>query len=75
MTELATGTEGRRPKASRGGNRGNGYVWRCVVRYGDFGAGRTAADGGRCDAADWHALQRRLNEWRAASKVASLWAI
>ena len=27
---------GRRPKASKGGNRGNGYVGRFVRRYGDL---------------------------------------
>jgi hypothetical protein len=50
MSEGATGSEGLRPKASKGGNRGQGYVGG-APRYGDLGAARTAADGGRCVAA------------------------
>ena len=62
MSDGAAGSEGRRPKASKGGKRGNGYVWRSGARYGDLGAGRMVGDGRRCDAASWQAVDRLLNE-------------
>ena len=66
---------GRRPKASRGGNRGNGYVGRCDGRYGDLGAARTTADGRRCDAASWWRVLRAMNERGTAMTAASRCAI
>ena len=57
MSDGAAGSEGRRPKASKGGNRGNGHV--CgAARYGDLNAARTAGGGRRCDAAGWQAVDR-----------------
>src|ERR1700693_6383237 len=71
----ATGTEGRRPKASKGGNRGNGYVGRCGARYGDLSARRTADDGRRCDAARRQAVDRLVNEGGVGLNAANPCAI
>src|ERR1700693_2291875 len=71
----ATGTEGRRPKASKGGNRGNGYVGRCGARYGDLSARRMADDGRRCDAARRQAVDRLLNEGGVGLNAANPCAI
>src|ERR1700731_2867417 len=38
---------GRRPKTSKGGNRGKGYVWLGGVRYGDLSAADGAGELGR----------------------------
>ena len=62
MSDGAAGSEGRRPKASKGGNRGQGYVGRCGARYGDLDAARTAGDGRRCDTANWQVVDGVLNE-------------
>src|SRR6478672_5108602 len=75
MSEGAACSEGRRPKASGGGNRGHGHEWWCGARYGDLGATRTAAYRGRCDAANWWRELRAMNEWGIAMTAASLCAI
>src|ERR1700676_2962264 len=36
MSDGAAGSEGRRPKASRGGNRGQGHVGGAAITYGDL---------------------------------------
>jgi len=71
MTELAPGTEGRRPKASRGGNRGQGHVGCAAITYGDLIAAgeRSRRRWGRCNAAvELSTLGARLAvaEWRAS---------
>ena len=70
MSDGAAGCEGRRPKASRGGNRGNGYVRRRGGRYGDLAPARTTAEARRCDAASWRTVQRVLNDERTVANVA-----
>jgi len=53
MSDGAAGSEGRRPKASKGGNRGQGYVGGAAITYGDLiGAGeRSMMRRGRSNAA------------------------
>jgi hypothetical protein len=38
LPNVATGSGGRRPKASKGGNRGRGNVWAAAMGYGDLSA-------------------------------------
>jgi hypothetical protein len=44
LTEGAARMGGRRPKTSKGGNRGKGGEGRFVTRYGDLSAANAARD-------------------------------
>ena len=66
-TDVATGSGGRRPKASKGGNRGNGYVRPCRGYYGDLGAAGELADLDRADAASCSTVKRPTKERRIGS--------
>jgi hypothetical protein len=69
MSEGAAGREGRRPKASKGGNRGNGNVRRAAMRYGDLSAARKECDWDRDASAGCRRIERLLHERRAGSNV------
>jgi hypothetical protein len=62
---------GRRPKASKGGNRAGGNVERCRVRYGDLGAAGEMCDLDRDEATSCASVKRLTNERRMASNSIS----
>ena len=47
-TDSAMHSGGRRPKASKERNRGNGYERRCGALYGDLTAAAGAPEGSGC---------------------------
>ena len=60
---------GRRPKASKGGNRALGNVRPCRGRYGDLSAAGELADMDRADPAGCAAMMRFVNGRRIASHM------
>ena len=48
LTDSAMHSGGRRPKASKERNRGNGYERRCGALYGDLTAAAGAPEGSGC---------------------------
>ena len=66
---------GRRPKACKGGNRGNGNVWRAAGGYGDLGAPGELYDWDLTDPASWLTMKRLMKERQIALTAASCRAI
>jgi len=62
---------GRRPKASKGGNRGNGNVMPCRRVYGDLSATGEACDWDRDAAARDARVKRLVNKRSVASRLVS----
>ena len=61
MIDGAAHAEGRRPKASRGGNRAGGNVWGCRGRYGDLSAAGAACELRPIDRAHRSAMMQWLS--------------